>query len=187
MLEGKLVRLRPVDPGDLDADFRWMNDGEVTRYISLRYPMSRAQEAQWLADRPANDFAHGVMFAIETKDGVHIGNLGLHDPHPEHRSATLGIVIGEKDYWSNGYGTDAIVTLLRFGFGQMNLHRVTLHVFDFNERAVACYKKCGFQLEGTLRENYYGEGRYSDVIVMGALRDEFDALHGIAMEREAAR
>ena len=64
---------------------------------------------------------------------------------------------------------------------------MTLHVFDFNERAVACYKKCGFQLEGTLRENYYGEGRYSDAIVMGVLRDEFDALHGIGLEREAAR
>jgi RimJ/RimL family protein N-acetyltransferase len=182
MLEGKTVRLRPVDVADLDADYRWMNDTEVTRYIAMRYPVSRAQEQEWLAARPANSYASGATFAIETKDGVHIGNTGLHDPHHEHRSATLGIVIGEKDCWSNGYGTDAIVTLLRFGFAQMNLHRVTLHVFDFNERAVACYKKCGFRIEGTLRENYYGEGAYHDVIVMGVLRDEFDALHGIASE-----
>jgi RimJ/RimL family protein N-acetyltransferase len=127
------------------------------------------------------------MLAIETKDGIHIGNLGLHDPHPEHRSATLGILIGEKDYWSNGYGTDAIVTLLRFGFGEMNLHRVTLHVFEFNERAIACYKKCGFQIEGTLRQHYYGEGRYWDVIVMGVLRDDFEACHGVAPAKEAQR
>jgi RimJ/RimL family protein N-acetyltransferase len=70
------------------------------------------------------------------------------------------------------------VTLLRFGFEEMNLNRVSLHVFEFNERAVACYKKCGFQMEGRLRQNYYGEGRYWDVFVMGILRDEFAALHG---------
>lgn len=187
MLKGKLVRLRAVNGGDLEPNYRWMNDTEVTRYIAMRYPISRAEEERWTANRPANDFAQGVTFAIETKDGVHIGNLGLHEPRPEHRSATLGIVIGEKDYWSNGHGTDAIVTLLRFGFAQMNLHRVTLHVFDFNERAVACYKKCGFQNEGTLRENYYGEGHYNDVILMGVLRDEFEALHGVAALHEASR
>jgi RimJ/RimL family protein N-acetyltransferase len=187
MLEGKSVRLRPVEVSDLDPNYRWMNDTEVTRHIAIRYPISRAHEEQWLAARPANDFSNGVTYAIETKEGVYIGNLGLHDPHPEHRSATLGIVIGEKDYWSNGYGTDAIVALLRFGFDQMNLHRVSLHVFEFNQRAVACYKKCGFQMEGTLRHNYYGEGAYHDVIVMGVLRDEFEALHGVSPVPEVAR
>ena len=185
MLEGKLVRLRALEAGDLDADHRWINDVEVTRFVANRYPISRAEEERWLTNRPPNDYAHGVMMAIETKDGAHIGNMGLHDPHPEHRVATLGILIGEKDYWSNGYGTDAIVTLLRFAFGEMNLHRVMLHVFEFNERAIACYKKCGFQIEGRLRQHYYGEGRYWDDFVMGVLRDEFEALHGIAPKEGA--
>ena len=60
----------------------------------------------------------------------------------------------------------------------MNLHRVWLHAFEFNERAIACYKKCGFQIEGRLRQHRYSEGRYWDTIVMGILRDEFEALHG---------
>lgn len=178
MLEGKVVRLRAMEAGDLEPNYRWMNDGEVIHFLAMRYPISRAEEDRWLANRPPNDFAHGVQLAIETKEGVHIGNLGLHDPHPEHRTAVLGIVIGEKDYWSNGYGTDAIVTVLRFGFSEMNLNRVSLHVFEFNERAIACYTKCGFQIEGRLRQNYFGEGRYWDVIVMGVLRGEFEALHG---------
>ena len=179
MLEGKLVRLRAIEPGDLEACYRWMNDREVTHFLAMKYPMSYADEQGYIERVSSSNFARGVSLAIETKDGgAHIGNLSLEDPHSEHRTAALGIAIGEKDYWANGYGTDAIVTLLRFGFHEMNLNRVSLHVFEFNERAQACYKKCGFQVEGRLRENYYAQGRYWDVVVMGILRDEFEALHG---------
>jgi RimJ/RimL family protein N-acetyltransferase len=180
MLEGKLVRLRPIDPGDLERDYAWVNDREVTRFVALRYPMSRQDEERWLNEGPTNSFANGVRLAIETKDGVHIGNLDLHMTRPEDRKAGLGIMIGDKGYWSNGYGTDAIVTLLRFAFHEMNLNRVYLHVYEFNERAVACYRKCGFQMEGRLRQHSYCEGRYWDSLVMGILRSEFDALHGVS-------
>ena len=182
MLDGELTRLRALDISDLERDVTWVNDREVTRYLSLRYPVSRDAERRWLEAAPENGYAHGVRLAIETTGGVHIGNLDLHSVHADDRSAGLGIMIGDKNYWSNGYGSDAIVTLLRFAFGEMNLHRVWLHVFEFNERALACYKRCGFQPEGTLRDHYYAEGRYWDVVVMGVLRDEFDAQHGIAPE-----
>ena len=180
MLEGKLVRLRAVEMGDLDRDFAWVNDREVTRFISMRYPISRAEEERWIRDRPPNDFSNGPFFAIETKDGVHIGNTNLMQANPEDRKAALGIMIGDKEYGSNGFGTDAVVTLLRFGFGEMNLNRIWLHVFEYNERAQACYRKCGFVEEGRLRQHYYSMGRYWDVIVMAILRDEFAKLHGIA-------
>ncbi len=177
MLEGKLVNLRALEPSDLDREFQWVNDTDVTRYVSMRYPVSKAEEERWLNNRPANDFGNTVL-AIETKDGVHIGNIGLHEGQAENRKATLGIMIGDKDYWSNGYGSDAIVTLLRFAFHEQNMNRVWLHVYEFNERAIACYKKCGFVIEGTLRENSYRDGRYVDTITMGILRSEFEALHG---------
>ena len=176
MFEGKLVNLRPLETGDLERMFTWINDQETIQYLAARYPISRTEEERWLTSRPAADFANMVL-AIETKDGVHIGNCGLHEGQPENRKASLGIVIGDKDYWSNGYGSDAIVTLLRFGFYEMNLNRVWLHVYEFNERARACYKKCGFVEEGRLRQNAYQEGRYIDTITMGILRSEFDALH----------
>ena len=180
MLEGTLVRLRALEATDLERAYTWINDREVTRYLSARYPLSHADEERWLRDAPTNGFANGVRLAIETKDGVHIGNMGLHDVNPEDRKAGLGIMIGEKAYWSNGYGSDAIDTLLRFAFHEMNLNRVWLHVFEFNERAAACYRKCGFQQEGHLRQHRYSEGRYYDVLVMGILRDEFEARHGVA-------
>jgi RimJ/RimL family protein N-acetyltransferase len=178
VLEGELVRLRAIDEADVEPNYRWFNDMEVTRYLAVGYPPSRAREIEFLQRAATNDFASGLQLGIETKDGVYIGNIGLHEIHPEHRAGLLGIAIGEKPYWSNGYGRDAITTLLRFAFGEMNLNRVSLHVFEFNERGIACYKRCGFQTEGRLREHYYGEGRYWDVFVMGILRDEFAALHG---------
>ena len=100
MLEGKLVRLRPLEPEDLDRAYAWMNDPEVTYFLFMRYPISRVEEERWLRDASTNDFASGLRLAIETKEGVHIGNIGLDNPSPEDRRAVLGIVIGEPEYWS---------------------------------------------------------------------------------------
>ena len=179
MLEGELVRLRAPEPDDLERCHRWMNDREVTRFIeSGRYPPSMAQEREWLTNAmTARSGFPNVLLAIETKEGgEHIGNAGLHEASPEHRTAKLGIVIGEKEFWSKGYGTDTVRTLLRFAFEQMNLNRVELGTFDFNERALACYRRCGFVEEGRRREDRYIDGRYCDLVIMGILRREWEAV-----------
>ncbi len=188
MLDGKLVRLRALEPTDLERVYAWINDREVTRYLTARYPISRSDELRWLERGSTNNSTVGVRLAIDTRDGVHIGTINVHRVAPEDRNAGLGILIGEKQYWSNGYGADAIVTLLHFAFDEMNLNRVWLHTFEFNDRGYACYRKCGFQEEGRLREHYYGEGGYWDSIVMGVLKDEFEALHNTSTEAtEVAR
>ncbi|MGB2694811.1 MAG: GNAT family protein [Dehalococcoidia bacterium] len=177
MLEGKLVKLRARELADVDRAYAWINDREVTRHLIARYPLSRADEEQWLKNTPTNSVGNGVALAIETQDGTHIGNIDLHPVASEDRHAALGVMIGEKDYWSKGYGTDAIVTLLRFAFDEMNLNRVWLTVDDRNERARACYRKCGFREEARWRQDRFTEGAYHDTLVMGVRRDEFAALH----------
>jgi RimJ/RimL family protein N-acetyltransferase len=187
MIEGKLVRLRAVEPIDAENLYRWINDREVTRNLMARYPYSLAWEEDWAKGAAkASEFGE-ARFAIETLDGVHIGNCGLHNGRPEDRHAELGIMIGEKEYWNRGYGTDAVGTLVRFAFEQMNLNKVTLGVFEFNERAQAVYQKLGFVVEGRAREDYYQDGRYWDIIRMSVLRREYDALHGdVVAEAEKA-
>ncbi len=176
MIEGKLVNLRAPEMGDLERNARWVNDREVTRFLAFRYQMSLAAEEAWLRDVASKPTSYErVFFAIETKDGVHIGNTNLFEIRPEDRKATLGIMIGEKPYWSKGYGTDAVRTLVAFAFEEMNLNRVELAVFDFNERAIASYKKCGFVEEGRRRQALYKGGEYHDVLVMGVLREEWSA------------
>ena len=177
MLEGRLVTLRAIEPDDAERAHAWLNDPEVTYFLTDRYPPSQRDET-WLAGARANSF-DGVRLAIETKDGAHIGGINLYrfQSGPEDRNAGLGIIIGEKAYWSKGYGADAIVVLLRFAFHEMNLHRVWLTVLESHERGIACYRKCGFREEARLRQDVYRHGCHWDVIAMGILRDEFDALH----------
>ena len=87
-------------------------------------------------------------------------------------------MIGNKTYWGKGYGTDALVTFLRFLFAQWNFHRISLDTWDENIRAIKAYQKVGFKLEGRQREARFVLGNYHDAILMGLLREEFFALHG---------
>jgi RimJ/RimL family protein N-acetyltransferase len=181
MLEGRLVRLRPLEPSDADNYYRWMNDNEVKQYLGMRYFIPRAAEEEWLRPRTNQQLSYNnLQFAVETlDDGRHIGSIGLHETHAEDRKAIVGIAIGDKTVWDQGYGTDAMITLLRFGFDEMNLHRVMLHVDERNLRAQASYKKCGFVEEGRLRDDRFAVGRYWATVVMSILEDEFRALHGV--------
>jgi RimJ/RimL family protein N-acetyltransferase len=134
-------------------------------------PMSQAEEERWF-ERRLEDH-DGIIFGIETLDAKLIGNLGLEGIDWKNRHAVFGIVIGEKEYWGQGYGTEAITALLGFAFKEMNLHRIRLSVYEYNKRAVRCYEKCGFKLEGRLRQARFHDGQYYDELVMGILREEF--------------
>lgn len=171
MIRGKRVVLRALEPGDAECCHRWMNDPEVTHNLAMRYPLSLPQEQAWVnCDRdPLKD----LHLMIELTDGTPIGACGLGGAGNVERSASLGISIGEKEYWGQGYGTDAMLTLCGFGFDQMNLHRIWLHVYPFNPRGIRCYEKCGFQHEGRLREAHFRHGQYHDILVMGLLAGEF--------------
>jgi RimJ/RimL family protein N-acetyltransferase len=174
MIEGKLINLRAQEITDLDRLYAWINDREVTRYLNMRYPMPYAAEEAWVRERASKPISYGdVHLAIETKEGVHIGGISFHYAAPENRKARLGVTIGDKAYWSRGYGTDAMLTFLRFGFDEMNLNRIDLTVDAENARAIACYRKCGFVEEGRQRQARYQRGAYSDQLIMGILREEF--------------
>lgn len=178
MIEGRLVRLRARDPADAERAHAWITDWEVARFLVARYPLSLAHERAWLDVSPMPSFNH-VPLAIDTLDGVHIGNIDLRAIQPENRTAEIGVMIGDKAYWSRGYGSDAVRTLARFAFRQMNLERVYLHTYEFNERGQRAFLKAGFTVEGRMRRHVYVDGRSWDVIIMGLLRDEFE-------EQEAA-
>ena len=170
--EGSLIRLRAREPGDEPLLYAWFNDPEVTQHLTVRYPMSHAQEAAFIAANGANGYAK-VSFAVETlADRRLIGGVGLEDTSPENRSAVLGIAIGDKASWDGGYGSDTMRTACRFGFETMNLHRIELEVYVSNERAIHVYEKVGFRIEGRRRDAVYTRGAYQDVLVMGLLEGE---------------
>ena len=113
-------------------------------------------------------------FAIRTLDGDRIiGEIGLDGVRWTHGDCFVGIGLGEREFWGKGYGTDAMKIILRYAFSELNLQRVTLNVFEYNQRGVRSYEKAGFVHEGREREVLLREGRRWDVHYMGILREDW--------------
>ncbi|MCJ7517578.1 MAG: GNAT family N-acetyltransferase [Methanomassiliicoccales archaeon] len=170
MLESKKVRLRAVERVDLPIFVKWINDPEVTQFLELNPPMSLEDEEKWFVNLQKSE---DKVFSIDTKEGKLIGNVGLIKLNWKDRSVLIGIMIGEKEFWNLGYGTDAIETLLRYLFYELAMNRVYLIADERNARALHCYEKLGFKKEGILRQNRYKNGVYTNDVMMSLLKDEW--------------
>src|SRR5438874_1010328 len=188
MIEGKLVNLRARAASDAERSAAWSGTADMIRLMGDRYQAPVAAMEAYLREELSKPPAYGEqLFAIETKDGRHIGNMGLSDVEPDQRRARIAIRIGAPADRSKGYGTDAMQTFLRFAFQEMNLNRVELEVFEYNERAIAAYKKCGFVEEARLRLAHFWDGAFHDALIMAVVRDEFDAGDGARAIEEVRR
>jgi RimJ/RimL family protein N-acetyltransferase len=174
ILRSERVFLRPAEREDVPTFQAWLADAEVGEGLANRAPWSRLAEEAWYDELQKTQGKTTWHFVICLREGDRpIGFCALHDIDPVNGSAELGIGIGEPAEWDKGYGTEAVEILLDFGFGELRLHRVFLHVFDFNDRAVHVYERAGFRHEGTKRQAYYRHGRYHDMYVMGVLASEW--------------
>ena len=174
--EGKFVRLAIFEPErDSEPFARWNQDSEYQQLLSSGPSTlwTPKQIKEWIEKH----FDEMYSFTIRTReDDRTIGNLDLSGINWPAGDAWVGIGIGEREYWGKGYGTDAMNLILRFAFETLNLKRVSLTVFEYNERAVHSYEKCGFQPEGRLRQWMQRAGQRYDLIFMGILREEWEAL-----------
>jgi len=171
-LVGETVYLRAVEREDAPIFLPWANDFDVTRHMLLHRPMSLAAEEAWIA-RIQEDKGNVVLSIVLRKDDRVIGNTALHGIHSHNQHASFGIMIGDKREWGKGYGTEATRLIVGHGFHTLNLHRIWLHVYEDNPRAIRSYEKVGFRREGVLRDHAFRDGRYGNVITMGLLRDEW--------------
>src|SRR3989304_4066529 len=168
ILEGEKVRLRPVREDDLPHFQRWLNVPDVLQWLALpKGPTIEEERLWWEAEQRNPDDS---VWAIEALNGRLLGDLALR-PNPLGRWADLGIFIGEKALWSEGYGTDAVRTVLRYAFAGMRLNRVSLTTDELNARALRCYEKCGFVREGLLRQQRLVDGQFRVDLTMGGLRE----------------
>jgi diamine N-acetyltransferase len=178
MLKGNKVVLRPVKRADITNFLNWFNDPEVTQYLRLYLPMTEMAEEKWietLGSDPNN--VHYVIETVEPETSRPIGSIGLHKIDAKNRDAEFGIAIGEKAFWSQGLGTEAAQIIIKYGFKQLNLHRISSCVYDFNQRSQKMHLKVGFKQEGRRRQVHFGNGVYSDEIIFGILREEWIALN----------
>ena len=175
MIYGKRIRFRAPERTDLPTFVKWINDPEVRAGVSLFLPMSLAQEEQWFEDMLSRSKEEQPMTIEISERGkwAAIGNIGFFKIDSISRSAEVGIMIGDKDYWNKGYGTEAMQLILKHGFETLNLNRIFLRVFANNPRAIRCYEKVGFVHEGRQRQAIYTDGDYFDILLMGILREEW--------------
>lgn len=177
MLIGRRVVLRRVEPADYPHIQRWQNDPVVFRWMDYTRPFSLED----IEESEHRATIEGHPFVIEA-EGRPLGRIGLNNLRPRDRMASLYIFVGDRESWGKGYGSDALVTLLRYGFDTLNLRQIELWTLADNERAIRMYKAAGFVEDGRLRDRSWIEGNYVDHLVMSVTAEEFGRIrsdHGI--------
>ncbi len=177
MLFGKRLRLRAIEKEDLPRFVAWLNDPEVTQHLVFHAPMSLLQEEKW-HERvlQQNSAEQPLVIERDAPEGwTPIGNISLMSIDWVNRSTELGIFIGEKAFWNQGYGREAIELMLRFGFDDLNLNRIFLRVDETNLGGIHCYEHAGFILEGRQRQAKFEDGQYIDLLQMSVLRSEWQS------------
>ena len=166
------IRLRRPKPGDSPHLYQWINNAELVVMNSPYRPIPQVEHDHWFS-RLNTDSTCSFFMIEEVQNGLVLGSCQLTNIHAVHKTAELQIRIGRLDYQNRGLGTQAVRLLAHYGFYELGLHRIALHVFSSNLRAISVYKKIGFQQEGLLREAVLIEGRRTDVLIFSLLRDEF--------------
>jgi RimJ/RimL family protein N-acetyltransferase len=164
---------------DAEQDYIWRSDHELAS-LDAAFPLTMSYDRflKLAEDQMRYPTPGSHHFATETLDGKFIGNCMYYDLDSVKMQAELGIVIGDRDYWSNSYGYDAVTTLLDHCFNEKKLERVYLHTLEWNKRAQRCFEKCGFVQVRPVRRMSH------DFILMEVFREDWFAK---AEERLAAR
>jgi RimJ/RimL family protein N-acetyltransferase len=155
-IRGRKTTLREKKLSDVRNDYRWQSDPELARLdaakvLVMPFSLYLLEYAAALHQSYPNRYP----LAIETHDGRHIGNFTCYDIDEKKGDAQLGIIIGDRDYWDKGYGTDAVKTMVDHVFRTTRLNRLYLKTLDWNLRAQKCFVRCGFAPFGHLHRNSY--------------------------------
>jgi diamine N-acetyltransferase len=172
-ITGAKVALGPYRRDLLPLYLKWMNDFAVTRTLgNAPRPMPLEAEEAWYEQVTRDERTVGFTI-YERTTWRPIGTTALAHVDHRQRTAEFGIVIGEKDAWGKGYGTEATVLLLDYGFTALGLHNILLQVYSDHERAIRAYTRAGFRVIGRRREAHRRGGRVYDIIAMDCLASEF--------------
>lgn len=164
--------LRPLETEDLLTLNSWRGKRVLRNEThGFRFPVSLQMDREWYERNVINAAPQKAIYAIQTKSGSFVGLAQLDRIDSIHRHAVLGLYIGDPEHRGQGVGKQAVKELVKFGFMDLNLNKIFLHVNKSNVIARKLYKKLGFMEEGDLRRHYYNSGKWEDVIVMAIFAD----------------
>lgn len=176
VMVGERVYLRPLERADIDAGWQdWINDAASRENLISPWPQTRDDmERYWERSQPTS----AVMFAIcRAADNQYVGNARLSSIDWIHRTANFGWLIG-PEFQKQGYGTEALVLLLRYGFHEIGLNRIWSTIWAENIASLASSSKVGIFREGIMRQAVFKHGHFHDTVIVAMTRNEFDKLHG---------
>jgi RimJ/RimL family protein N-acetyltransferase len=167
---GKKCYLSPMNEDDAVKFTEWLNDLNITSNLAFFHQNINIEKEKMLLNSISKEHHYSI---IDNNSNDLIGSCGLQRIDHLNQTASIGIIIGNKNYWNKGYGTEALTLLIDYGFKALNLHNIFLSVFEFNERAIKCYEKVGFKEIGRRRKCLYRNLKRYDLIYMDILVNEF--------------
>lgn len=174
MFESERLRLRKMVREDIERYHSWRNNIDVMITTNPSLDLYSLEETREFVENVILNSNSSKSYIIsENNSQVPIGITSLINIDYKNRNAECIIDIGEKEYWGKGYGKESLKLLLDYAFFELNLHRISLKVFSFNEKAIRLYSKLGFKNEGLSRQSLYRNGIWNDIIHMGILKEEY--------------
>lgn len=173
MLETERLLLKLIDEEDAKDIVKWRNQIEVINNLFSYRGITLSEHKNWF-ERYLKDNSRIEFVILVRENNKKIGTIGLSNIDYKNQKAEYGILIGEKAEWGKGYAEEASFTIINYGFKELNLKKIYLHVFKANTKALKLYNKLGFVEEGILRRHIFKNGDFKDVVVMSILRDEWE-------------
>jgi len=173
MLCGKNIYLRLIEELDLKLLVTWRNRPEVWENFYNKFPLSNSGQREWFEQLQKMQNKKMFMICLHEDDSP-IGTIALENIDFTNQSLEIGnVLVGAPDCKGRGYGQESLSVLIEYCFSELNMNRVYLHVFSCNDSAIRIYEKCGFLVEGTLRESHFRGGQFRNTLIMSLLRKEF--------------
>jgi RimJ/RimL family protein N-acetyltransferase len=150
---------------------QFINDPQVTVHLKTFLPIPEGGEREYVSSLSKQN-SKDIILAIVVDD-TFIGTMGIHGINYRNGTATTGALIGKKEFWGKGYGSEAKMLLLEYAFNTLNLRKVYSNVFSFNERSINYSLRCGYKVEGRLKADHYAMGQYWDKVQLSVFREDF--------------
>ncbi|WP_026898042.1 GNAT family N-acetyltransferase [Daejeonella oryzae] len=177
-----MIRLEYFTPEDFPLLIEWIDSEELlTNWAGsqFKFPLSTEKLQHYL--KKSNDFEHSgtlIYKAVDVASGKNVGHISLSVIDRENRSARITrVLVGNTGERGRGLGTEIIKSMLKMGFEDLNLHRMSLGVYDFNEAGIKCYKNCGFSIDGVLRDIKRRPDSFWSIVEMSILEDEYNRIY----------
>lgn len=175
-IQGKITTLRAIEPADLELLHKWSNNPEIQYMLGGWHPPSSlALMSDWLKKITSDN--DNLRFAIVHHELGLIGTANLVQINWKDGNAFHGMLLGDRPLQGKGIGVDVVFSMMRYAFEELRLHRLDTTIIDYNEPSKKLYmNKCGWKIEGTVKEWYWRKNKYWDKLIVGITRNDYQTL-----------